>query len=85
MNTPFRKLGGHIFEKIASLSNRAAKNNSITLPCMYFCFGGMRIIFVTKVTGVDKATTVLNDTMFLCQFVSVFRILSHSTRLKFLI
>ena len=45
----------------------------------------MRIIFVTKVTGVDKTTIVANDTTFLRQYVFVFRILSQSTGLKFLI
>ena len=45
----------------------------------------MRIIFVTKVTAVDKATTVAKDTTFLRQVVFVFRILSRSTELKFLI
>ena len=45
----------------------------------------MRIIFVTKVTGVDKANIVANDATLLRQFVFVFRILYQSTRLKFLI
>ena len=48
-----------------------------------FYFGSMWIIFVTKVTGVDKARIVANDATFLHQFV--FRILSQSTGLKFLI
>ena len=43
----------------------------------------MQIIFISKVTGVDKATIVANDTMFLRQFVFVFPILSQSTGLKF--
>ena len=32
----------------------------------------MRIIFVSKVTGVDKSTIVANDTTFLCHFGFVF-------------
>ena len=43
----------------------------------------MRIIFVIKVTAVDKPTIVANDATFYPQFGFVFRIVSQSAGLKF--
>ena len=64
MSTPFRLPGQNVFDKIALLLQQSRQNGIIS-PCMYFLFISMRIIFVTKVTGVDKATVVANDTMLL--------------------
>ena len=68
------------FDKLASLGH-----NGIILPSIYLYFRNMRFIFVSKVKRVDKATIIVNDTTLLRQFVFVYRILSHSTWLKFLI
>ena len=47
-------------------TERPKENN---LPPMYIYFRNMHIILVTKVTGVDKARTAVNDTTLLCQFL----------------
>ena len=73
--------GRNVFDKIASLSQQSGQNDIFSL-CMLFLFGSMRINFVTKVTGVNKTSTVANDTTFLRQFLFVSRILSQSTGLK---
>ena len=83
MNTPSRLPGRNVSAKIASLSQQSGQNG-IILPRMYFYFRSMRFIFVSKVTRFDKATIFANDTTLQRQFVFVYRNLSHSTGIKFL-
>ena len=49
------------FDKLALLSKLGGQNG-IILPCMHFHFKSIRISFISKVTRVDKAMIVENDT-----------------------
>ena len=86
MNTPSLLTGQNVFDKIPSLLKQSGQND-ITLLSIYFYFRSMWFLFVgtKKVTRVDKATIVTNDSTLLRQFVFVYRILFHLTGLKFLI
>ena len=60
MNTPSRLPGWKVFWQNWALLSQQNGQDSIFLPSMYFYFGSMRFVFVSKVTRVDKATIVAN-------------------------
>ena len=76
MNTPGRLPGRKCFDKLASLSKLGGQNGVI-LPCMHFDFKSIRISFISKVTRVDRAMIVANDTC-LCGAILVSFLEFHS-------
>ena len=61
MNTSARLPGRNFFDKLGLLFQQGGQNG-IILPCMHFHFKSIRISFISKVTRVDKAMIVANDT-----------------------
>ena len=62
MNTlPWLSERNFFFDKLALLSQQGGQNG-IILPCMHFHFKSIQISFISKVTRVDKAKIVVNDT-----------------------
>ena len=68
----FRGLPGRkVFDKLASLSQQGGQNG-VTLLCMHFHVKSIRISFITKVTRVNKAMIVANDTSLCCVILALF-------------
>ena len=80
MNNPARSPGRNFLIKIASLSQHIGQNGIIFWSCMCFLFRSMRISFIIKVTRLNKAVTVANNTSLCSTILVVFLELIHFGR-----
>ena len=66
-----RKIWENVFDKLASLSKLGGQNGIILL-CMHFHFKSIPISVISKVTRVDKAMIVANDTCLCAAILALF-------------